>query len=179
MPANGGKAQNPKPCQEGLRFDLSIFIIHIVYHVKHIFASRPYTFPMGRTPVKGSALSRNLKRIRKEQGLSQYDLAEMCGLSQRMIHHYETYATIPPLEKLKALAAALKVKVADLLDDPSDNEALDASLFDTRSLKKLRDILELPPNDRSFLYRTLSNLVRKNQLERASRARGTQLSESR
>ena len=96
-----------------------------------------------------------------------------------MIHHYETYATVPPLAKLQGLAAALKVKVSDLLDEPSNEDAPDASLFDTRSLKKLRDILELPPNDRSFLYRTLSNLVRKNQLERATKARETQLGESR
>lgn len=41
--------------------------------------------------------------------------------------------------------------------------------IDTRSLKKLCDILVLLPNDRPFLYRTLSNLTRKNQLESATR----------
>jgi transcriptional regulator with XRE-family HTH domain len=123
---------------------------------------------MARSAASISPISRNLRRLRKERGLSQYDLAEMSGLSQRMINHYENYASTPPVEKLKMLAKALNVKVAALLEDPQEQDGYDASLFDTRSLKKMRDILELPPNDRSFLYRTLSNLVRKNQLERAS-----------
>ena len=150
-----------------------------MYHVKPFFTFPAYTIPMSRTRGPRSPFSRNLRRLRKERGLSQYDLAEMCGFSQRMIHHYETYASVPPLGKIKALAGALKVKVFELLDDPSAPDAPDASVFDTRSLKKLRDILELPPSDRSFLYRTLSNLVRKNQLERASRTGKPQADQSR
>lgn len=86
-----------------------------------------------------------------------------------MINHYENYASSPPMAKLSLLAKALNVKVTALLEDPQESDVLDVSLFDTRSLKKMRDILELPPNDRAFLYRTLSNLVRKNQLERATK----------
>jgi transcriptional regulator with XRE-family HTH domain len=126
-----------------------------------------------------SPISRNLRRLRKERGLSQYDLAEMSGISQRMINHYENYAATPPVEKLKVIAKALNVKMSALLEDPEENDDLDAALFDTRSLKKMRDILELPPNDRSFLYRTLNNLVRKNQLERASAKQKTETKESR
>jgi len=128
---------------------------------------------MARKPVHSSAFSRNLRRLRKERGLSQYDLAELAGLSQRMIHHYETYVSEPPLSKVELVAKALKVKASVLLEDTRAEELKDVSQFDTRSLKKLRDILELPPNDRSFLYRTLNNLVRKNQLERASRTRAS------
>jgi transcriptional regulator with XRE-family HTH domain len=116
-----------------------------------------------------SAFSRNLRRLRKERGLSQYDLAELTGMSQRMIHHYETSVSEPPLSKLELLGKALKVRPADLLEIAEEQEqSADALRFDTRSLKKLRDILELPANDRSVLYRTLNNLVRKNQLERAA-----------
>jgi transcriptional regulator with XRE-family HTH domain len=97
----------------------------------------------------------------------------MTGLSQRMIHHYESYASEPPLSKLELLAKTFKVRVSALLEGPEEASPVDASKFDTRSLKKLRDIPELPPNDRSFLYRTLSNLTRKNQLERATRNRET------
>lgn len=126
---------------------------------------------MARKLSGASAFSRNLRRLRKERGLSQYDLAELTGLSQRMIHHYETYVSEPPLSKVELIARALKVKASALLENPQEEELGDASQFDMRSLKKLRDILELPPNDRSFLYRTLNNLIRKNQLERATRGR--------
>jgi transcriptional regulator with XRE-family HTH domain len=125
---------------------------------------------MARKHPQPSVFSRNLRRLRKERGLSQYDLAEKTGLSQRMIHHYESYASEPPLSKLELLAKALKVRVSALLENSAEANLVDASRFDTRSLKKLRDILELPPGDRSFLYRTLSNLTRKNQLERATRS---------
>jgi hypothetical protein len=54
-----------------------------------------------------------------------------------------------------------------------EGDANDAGRFDARSLKKLRDFLELPPNNRSFLYRTLSNFTRKNQPERATHHKDT------
>ena len=42
---------------------------------------------------------------------------------------------------------------------------IDILKFDTRSLKKIQDILSLPANDRSDLYRMLNKMLRKNQLE--------------
>ena len=148
---------------------LFLFIIHYMYYVKSVFPSPRYPEFMAGKKGQPSSFSRNVRRLRKERGLSQYDLAERTGLSQRMIHHYESYASEPPLSKLELLAKALKVRASALLENPTETISVDASQFDTRSLKKLRDILELPPGDRSFLYRTLSNLTRKNQLERATR----------
>jgi transcriptional regulator with XRE-family HTH domain len=133
---------------------------------------------MARKHRQVSTFSRNLRRLRKERGLSQYDLAELTGMSQRMVHHYETTVSEPPLSKIELLAKALQVRPAALLEIAEEQETtVDAFQFDTRSLKKLRDILELPPNDRSFLYRTLNNLVRKNQLERAARKTASETSE--
>lgn len=142
-----------------------------MYLVKSFFHSPLYPLLMARKPIQASFFSRNLRRLRKERGLSQYDLAEMTGISQRMIHHYESYVSEPPLSKIELMAKALKVKTSALLESLAEEDLGDAGQFDTRSLKKLRDILELPPNDRSFLYRTLSNLTRKNQLERATRGK--------
>jgi transcriptional regulator with XRE-family HTH domain len=142
-----------------------------MYLVKSFFPSPLYPLLMARKPTPASSFSRNLRRLRKERGLSQYDLAEMTGISQRMIHHYENYVSEPPLSKIELIAKALKVKTSALLENPTEEDPSDAGQFDTRSLKKLRDILELPPNDRSFLYRTLSNLTRKNQLERATHSK--------
>jgi transcriptional regulator with XRE-family HTH domain len=114
-----------------------------------------------------STFSKNLKRIRKERGLSQYDLADITGISKRMIGHYETHVTEPPLDKIEIIARALKVNISELLynDALISNSEIDISKFDTRSLKKLQDILELPPNDRADIYRLLNKLIRKNKLE--------------
>jgi transcriptional regulator with XRE-family HTH domain len=126
-----------------------------------------------------STFSKNLKRIRKERGLSQYDLADITGISKRMIGHYETHVTEPPLEKIDIIAKALKVNLSDLLHNENihssknDND-INITKFDTRSLKKLQEILELPSNDRSDLYRLLNKLIRKNKLEQEKK----QLAES-
>ena len=139
-----------------------------MYLVKLEIPFPMYPLCMARNHTPSSSFSRNLRRLRKERGLSQYDLAELTGISQRMIHHYESYVSEPQLSKIALIAKALKVKTSALLESHEEGDPDDAGRFDTRSLKKLRDILELPRNDRSFLYRTLSNLTRKNQLERAT-----------
>lgn len=114
-----------------------------------------------------SIFSKNLIRFRKKKGFSQADLAKQSGISNRMIGHYEVSDTIPPIEKIEALAKALGVKPSQLLDDNGENVKTDLDLMgiDTRSIKKLKDILSLPPEDRNDLYRILNKMVRKNQLE--------------
>jgi transcriptional regulator with XRE-family HTH domain len=113
-----------------------------------------------------SNFSKNLKAIRKRRGLSQYDLSDLTGISQRMIGHYETKVSSPPLDKIEILAKALNVNPEELLKShgKKENESeVDISTFDTRSLKKLQDILSLPPNDRAMIYRMLNKLLRENQ----------------
>ena len=115
-----------------------------------------------------SIFSKNLIRFRKQKGFSQADLAKESGISNRMIGHYEVSDTIPPIEKIEALAKALGVKPSQLLDDNGESVKTDLDLtgIDTRSIKKLKDILSLPPEDRNDLYRILNKMVRKNQLEK-------------
>ena len=114
-----------------------------------------------------STFALNLIRYRKRRGFSQGDLANASQISRRMIAHYETHATEPPIEKIVTLAKALGIKPAQLLEDPTDLSPSDIDLsdIDSRSIKKLKDILSLPPEDRNDLYRMLNKLVRKNQLE--------------
>jgi transcriptional regulator with XRE-family HTH domain len=112
-----------------------------------------------------SAFSRNLRKLRKKRGLTQYDLADMTGISRRMIGHYETQAVQPPIENLELIAKALKVKTADLLTTEAleAEDEVDPTQFDSRSLKKLKDILSLPQTDRADLYRMLNPMRRENR----------------
>ncbi|ULQ59099.1 helix-turn-helix transcriptional regulator [Brucepastera parasyntrophica] len=120
-----------------------------------------------------STFAQNLSRIRKQRGLSQADLADLAGLTRRTINHYENHVSQPPIEKVEAIAQALGVKTSDLLDKNSKQArvqpAVDLSDIDPRSVKKLKDILSLPPNDRNVLYRMLNELLRKNQLEKKNK----------
>lgn len=115
-----------------------------------------------------SSFAQNVIRYRKLRGYSQGDLAEASGISRRMVAHYETNASEPPIEKIETLARALGIRPSQLLESPGELTKLDTDLtdIDSRSIKKLKDILSLPPEDRNDLYRMLNKLVRKNQLEK-------------
>lgn len=90
-----------------------------------------------------------------------------------MIGHYEVSDTIPPIEKIEAIAKALDVRPAQLLEQTQPNAGSDIDLtgIDPRSIKKLKDILSLSPEDRNDLYRILNKMVRKKQLEDREHAR--------
>jgi transcriptional regulator with XRE-family HTH domain len=118
-------------------------------------------------PIERSIFSQNLIRYRKKRGLSQADLAQATGISNRMIGHYEVSSTLPPIEKIEAIAQALDIRPAQLFEDPNGNNqgSVDLSGIDPRSIKKLKDILSLSPEDRNDLYRILNKMLRKKQLE--------------
>ena len=113
----------------------------------------------------------NVAKYRKKKGLSQYDLADLSGISRRMIGHYEREEGIPPADRLQALADSLDVPVYKLFKLPEKESypETDLSGIDPRSVKKLKDILSLPADDRADLYRILNKMIRKNQLEKQHR----------
>jgi transcriptional regulator with XRE-family HTH domain len=112
----------------------------------------------------------NVVHYRKKQGHSQYDLAMMSGISRTMISHYEREGMLPTADRLQTLADSLAVPVYKLFTENKKeaNQETDLSNIDPRSVKKLRDILSLPAEDRNDLYRILNKMLRKNQLERQS-----------
>ena len=68
---------------------------------------------------KGDNLMSNLKRIRADAGLSQTDLANLSGVSVRMIQHYEQ--GVKDINKAQALtlyklARALNCKMEMLIE---------------------------------------------------------------
>ena len=112
--------------------------------------------------------ARNIAYYRKKLGLSQYELAQASGISRTMISHYEREGMLPPANRLETLAETLNIPVFMLFKEHEKElkSGLDLSDIDPRSVKKLRDILSLPPEDRNDLYRILNKMLRKNQLEK-------------
>jgi transcriptional regulator with XRE-family HTH domain len=111
--------------------------------------------------------AKNLFTYRKQKGFSQYDLANLTGISRRMICQYENKGTIPPGDRLQAIADALEIPVSKLFENNAGVIDYTSNVMDIdpRSVKKLRDILSLPAEDRNDLYRILNKMLRKNQLE--------------
>lgn len=55
-----------------------------------------------------------MKRIRKEQGLSQQALADRAGVNKVTVNHIEQGKGNPSLDTLEKLAAALEIEIGDL-----------------------------------------------------------------
>ena len=119
---------------------------------------------MGKDSI-AQLFAKNVTRYRKKKGISQYDLAQLSGISRGMISHYEREGMLPPANRLQALADSLDIPVYKLFKQPEKegNSETDLSGIDPRSVKKLKDILSLPSDDRGDLYRILNKMLQKNQ----------------
>ena len=56
----------------------------------------------------------NIKRLRKENKLTQKEFAELVGYSEKTVSKWECGASIPPVESLFGISSVLKVSVDDL-----------------------------------------------------------------
>jgi transcriptional regulator with XRE-family HTH domain len=68
---------------------------------------------LGEMPSKvtpSSHFGKRLVQLRTERGLTQTELAELVGSSQRNISHYETVAELPPTHILVKMAKLFKVQ---------------------------------------------------------------------
>lgn len=74
----------------------------------------------------------NIRRIRKEKGITQEKLAEYCGTSASYIGLMETYKNIPKLSTIERIADALNVPVqamfAETVFDFAETEARSSAL---------------------------------------------------
>lgn len=93
-----------------------------------------------------SILSANLRRIRNAKGLSQGDLAEAAGLSRVGYRNIESGSSAPRVESLIRVAAALDVRLEDLV---APVRQLSAVRF--RAQKKMTTRSELLANVASWL----------------------------
>lgn len=103
---------------------------------------------------------KNLKRIRKEQGLSQLELAKKCNLSKMTISHYETNTANPPLDKIELIADALNIKVAELFNNENSNKEKNKhENIDIRVLKKILNIQKLPLKEQNKIWEYAKTVI--------------------
>lgn len=82
-------------------------------------------------------IGENIRKIRKEKGLTQKQLGELCGMKEANIRKYELDNANPKIETVERIASALGVKIVDLMgmeyfDTITDLDALkkDIAHFD-------------------------------------------------
>lgn len=64
-----------------------------------------------------STIGENIKRIRKEKGLTQKQLGDLCNppMADSAIRRYEIGKANPKIETLQKIAAALNIKLSELV----------------------------------------------------------------
>lgn len=108
-----------------------------------------------------SDFGRRLLALRKARGLTQEQLAEAIGSTQRAISSYETEVSYPPVPMIADLARSLGITTDELLGAKKPAKALQKPMdAATRRLwKKFQQVLTLPERDQRAVVRLLSSLV--------------------
>ncbi len=100
---------------------------------------------------------RVLADLRQSRGLTQTELGDAAGVSQRVIACYETESTQPPGALLVDFARALYVTTDALLGLKPVADALAPKT--ARLLKRLQRIEELPPADQRAVLKLVDAML--------------------
>lgn len=117
---------------------------------------------MPRKVDPASDFGKRLHRLRVERGLTQAQLAEAIGSSQRAISHYETVAEYPPAAVVVDLAKALRVTADELLGIRKMKPQKESG-EKRRLRRKFQQVLALPEKDRRAIMRMINSLVAARQ----------------
>jgi transcriptional regulator with XRE-family HTH domain len=87
-------------------------------------------------------IGENIKRIRKEKGLTQKQLGELCNINEANIRKYENGKQNPKIETIDRIAFALDVKIVDIMgfeyfDSITDLDKLRKDISQLEQFEKL------------------------------------------
>ena len=112
---------------------------------------------------------KRLTALRKTRGLTQVQLAEAIGSSQRIISYYENHASYPPAAVVTELARALAVSADELLGLKTSTITRQQPSADVQRMwKKFQQVLTLPEKDQRAVIRLVNSLVTAKGSKRAS-----------
>ena len=117
---------------------------------------------VGVMPAKkppSTEFGRRLTALRQARGLTQVQLAQAIGSTQRIISRLETIAEHPTVPLLVELARALKISADELLGlKPPPKAEAPVQLPEERRLwKKLRLVAALPERDQRAVLRIIDS----------------------
>ena len=116
-----------------------------------------------------SAFGERLMELRRERNLTQGQLAELIGSTQRAISHYETVAEFPPAGVIITIAQALDVTTDELLGlKPPKKQQPKEDPEVKRLWKSFQLVAALPEKDRRAVVRLVHSLVSAKQLKSPS-----------
>jgi transcriptional regulator with XRE-family HTH domain len=118
-------------------------------------------YRMKERTLKG--FGERLKQIRLGRGLTQQELGDAVGVSNRVIAYYESEGAQPPGALLVELAQVLEVSADELLGIGPLREKVSAK--QARIRKRLQRVEQLPPADQRAVLKLVDALVISRQVE--------------
>lgn len=103
-------------------------------------------------------LGSRVAQLRKDQGLTQVQLAEALEISQQMVASYEVGRRRIPVSMLQALAKALSVDVDVLLGDESAQARAKRGLVPTLA-RHMERIRALPKTQQKFVIQVIETVL--------------------
>lgn len=82
-----------------------------------------------------------LKKMREEKGLTQARLADLSGISSRMIQKYESGNSHPRYDFVEKISKALKVPVSELLGENETLVAQAEEKYGARGAKQAQELM--------------------------------------
>jgi len=104
-----------------------------------------------------------LARLRHKVGLTQQELGDQIGLSQRMVAYYEGQSARAPDHLLAAIAEVLGVSTDELLGVKSSSGSPQKP-SNQRLWRRFRQIEKLPPRDRRQLLAMVDAMLERHRL---------------
>jgi transcriptional regulator with XRE-family HTH domain len=92
--------------------------------------------------------------LRKQQKISQDELAKLAGVSRTMMGNYERNSSPPSVEVLVKLAKAFGVSIDYLIGES------DLSNLDKENIKRIEDIEKLNNEDKAHILYAIDNLIK-------------------
>lgn len=121
-------------------------------------------------------IGENIKRIRKQKGLTQKKLSELCGINEAQIRRYELGKknANPKIETIKKIADALNVDMDEIIK--SDTQEHGLSVDEIETIHEMQNaLLNYDNKERNYLliyyYNTLKRSGRDALIEILSNLR--------
>ena len=124
---------------------------------------------MPRKKYEETSFGERLQTIRKARSLTQVQLAEAAGTTQRAIYYYETEAGFPPAPAVIDLAKALNVTTDELLGvKPPKVEHVNDDSEARHMWKRFQLIATLPERDQKAIIRLINSLISNSERRTAN-----------
>lgn len=121
---------------------------------------QPFKHQLPPLNISSESIGERIANIRRKHGLTQTELAQKIGISQRLVSEYETNRVRMFDDMVTRFAVALQISADELLG-LKDGETLNESIS-LRVARRMRQIEKLPELKKKAILRTLDDLIRAN-----------------